>query len=74
MPGSQLPAGRTLFLVRYRQKIRRGFQRVQTRTLNGFSAAMSAAIISYAHVSTDDQNLNLQRDALTRTGRTRLSL
>jgi hypothetical protein len=35
---------------------------------------MSAAIIGYAHVSTDDQNLDLQRDALTRPGRTRLSL
>jgi DNA invertase Pin-like site-specific DNA recombinase len=35
---------------------------------------MSAAIISYARVSTDDQNLDLQRDALTRAGCTRLSL
>src|SRR4051794_23662136 len=33
---------------------------------------MSAAIIGYVRVSTDDQNLDLQRDALTRAGCTRL--
>src|SRR3954449_2636160 len=33
---------------------------------------MSPAIIGYARVSTDDQNLDLQRDALTRAGCTRL--
>ena len=33
---------------------------------------MSAAIIGYARVSTDDQNLDLQRSALTRAGYTRL--
>jgi hypothetical protein len=35
---------------------------------------MSTVIISYAPVSTDDQILDLQRDALTRIGCTRLSL
>jgi hypothetical protein len=33
---------------------------------------MSAAIIGYARVSAHDQNLDLQRDALTRVGCTRL--
>jgi hypothetical protein len=69
-----LLASGTPFLVFDRQEIRRGFQGLQTRTLNGFSAAMSAAIISYARVLTDDQNLDLQQDALTRAGCTRLSL
>jgi hypothetical protein len=33
---------------------------------------MSVTIIGYARVSTDDQNLDPQRDALTRVGCTRL--
>ena len=33
---------------------------------------MSAAIIGYARVSAHDQNLDLQRDELTRAGCTRL--
>ncbi len=33
---------------------------------------MSAALIGYARLLTDHQNLALQRDALTRAGRTRL--
>ena len=39
---------------------------------HGFPSSVSAAITGYARVSTDDQNLDPQRDVLTRAGCTRL--
>ena len=41
---------------------------MQTRTLNGFPTTISVAIIGCTRVSTDDQNLDLQRDVPTRAG------
>ena len=48
------------------QQTRIGFQRVRTVRPYEFPAAMTVKVIGYARVSTQDQNLDLQRDALER--------